>query len=198
LKTITDYKGKHEPTRRAKCLLCSLRSKQHWSMHESTSCFGWLCDNDLSSRCEQNLSNRSTFTKPLGQMDYQDVYSKRAWTNGQMSSLIFSTSPWQSVIPSCFKQTTIIPVPKEVKVTCLNDHHPLALTPVAMKCFEKAGHGSHQMHPPGHTRPTPNRIPQQIHRWRNLNRTPLPILTWTKGTRMWECCSLTTAQRSTP
>jgi hypothetical protein len=29
LKTITDYKGKHEPTRRAKCLLCSLRSKQH-------------------------------------------------------------------------------------------------------------------------------------------------------------------------
>ena len=36
-----------EPTRRAKCLLCSLRGKQHWSMHESTSCSKWLCDNAL-------------------------------------------------------------------------------------------------------------------------------------------------------
>ena len=34
----------------------------------------------------------------------------------------------------------------------------------------KAGHGSHQQHPPGHPRPTPIRIPpKQIHRWLNQN-----------------------------
>jgi hypothetical protein len=28
-------------------------------------------------------------------------------------------------------------VPKKAKITCLNDYHPVALTPVAMKCFER-------------------------------------------------------------
>jgi hypothetical protein len=35
------------------------------------------------------------------------------------------------VIPKCFKQTTIIPVPKNTKATCLNDSRS-----IAMKCFE--------------------------------------------------------------
>jgi hypothetical protein len=43
----------------------------------------------------------------------------------------------ESVIPTCFKQTTIVPVPKNTKVTCLNDYRPEALTSVAMKCIEK-------------------------------------------------------------
>uniref|UniRef100_A0A8C7F6C4 Talin-2 n=1 Tax=Oncorhynchus kisutch TaxID=8019 RepID=A0A8C7F6C4_ONCKI len=38
-----------------------------------------------------------------------------------------------SVIPTCFKQTTIIPVPKIAKVTCLNDYCPVALTLGGMK-----------------------------------------------------------------
>ena len=42
-----------------------------------------------------------------------------------------------SVIPTCFKQTTIIAVAKNAKVTCLNDYRPVALTSVAMKCFER-------------------------------------------------------------
>jgi hypothetical protein len=41
------------------------------------------------------------------------------------------------VIPTCFKQTTIVPVPKNTKVTCLNDYRSVALTSVAMKCFER-------------------------------------------------------------
>jgi hypothetical protein len=41
----------------------------------------------------------------------------------------------ESVIPTCFKQTTIVPVPKNTKVTCLNDYRPIALTSIAMKCF---------------------------------------------------------------
>ena len=42
-----------------------------------------------------------------------------------------------SVLPPCFKRTTIVPVPKNTKVTCLNDYRPLALTSVIMKCFER-------------------------------------------------------------
>ena len=68
-------------------------------------------------------------------MDYQDVYSKHVWTNWQVSSLNFSLT--ESVITTCFKQTAIVPVPKEAKVTCLNDYRPVALTSVAMKCFER-------------------------------------------------------------
>ena len=50
---------------------------------------------------------------------------------------IFNLSLIESVIPTCFKQTTIAPVPKNTKATCLNDYRPVALTSVAMKCFER-------------------------------------------------------------
>ena len=50
---------------------------------------------------------------------------------------IFNLSLTESVIPPCFKQTTIVPVPKEATVTCLNDYLPVALTSVAMECFER-------------------------------------------------------------
>ena len=44
----------------------------------------------------------------------------------------------ESVIPTCFfKQTTVVPVPKNTKVMCLNDYRPVALTSVAMKHFER-------------------------------------------------------------
>jgi hypothetical protein len=43
----------------------------------------------------------------------------------------------ESVIPTSFKQTTIVPVLKNMKATCLNDYRPVALTSVAMKCFER-------------------------------------------------------------
>ena len=50
---------------------------------------------------------------------------------------IFNHSLSESVIPTCFKQTTIVPVPKIPKVNCLNDERPVALTSVVMKCFER-------------------------------------------------------------
>jgi hypothetical protein len=50
---------------------------------------------------------------------------------------IFNLSLAESVIPICFKQTTIVPVPIIAKVTCLSDYRPVALTSVAMKCFER-------------------------------------------------------------
>jgi hypothetical protein len=62
-------------------------------------------------------------------MDYQDVYSKHVFTD------IFNLSLTESVMPTCIKQTTIVPVPKEGNL--LNDYRPVALTSVAMKCFER-------------------------------------------------------------
>jgi hypothetical protein len=63
----------------------------------------------------------------------------RACTN-QLASVftnIFQLSLTQPVIPTCFKETTIVPVPKNGKVTCQNYYCLVALTSVAMKCFER-------------------------------------------------------------
>ena len=50
---------------------------------------------------------------------------------------IFNMSLIESVIPTCFKQTTIVPVPKNTKATCLNDYRPVVLTFVDTKRFER-------------------------------------------------------------
>lgn len=50
---------------------------------------------------------------------------------------IFNISLSSTVVPTCFKTTTIVPVPKKSPVSCLNDYRPVALTPVIMKCFER-------------------------------------------------------------
>ena len=49
---------------------------------------------------------------------------------------IFKLSLTESVIPTCFKQTTIVPVSKEAKVTFLNDYRPLALMSVARSALK--------------------------------------------------------------
>jgi hypothetical protein len=49
---------------------------------------------------------------------------------------IFNLSLAESVMSTCFKQTTKVLVPKIAKVTCLNDYRRVALMSVAMKCFE--------------------------------------------------------------
>ncbi len=49
-----------------------------------------------------------------------------------------STFPYLCLsVPSCFKKSTIVPIPKKNKITCLNDWRPIALTPIFSKCFEK-------------------------------------------------------------
>lgn len=55
----------------------------------------------------------------------------------QVLTDIFNISLSQAVVPSCYKKATIIPVPKQPTVTCLNDYRPVALTPILMKCFER-------------------------------------------------------------
>ncbi len=50
---------------------------------------------------------------------------------------IFNRSLELCEVPSCFKCSTIIPVPKKPKITGLNDYRPVALTSVVMKSFER-------------------------------------------------------------
>uniref|UniRef100_A0A669B7J5 Reverse transcriptase domain-containing protein n=1 Tax=Oreochromis niloticus TaxID=8128 RepID=A0A669B7J5_ORENI len=50
---------------------------------------------------------------------------------------IFNESLAKSVVPTCFKRSTIIPVPKNSKPSSLNDYGPVALTSVVMKVFER-------------------------------------------------------------
>eukprot|EP00061_Rhincodon_typus_P010921 g35560.t1 len=49
----------------------------------------------------------------------------------------FNLSLLQAEVPTYFKKTTIIPVPKKAHTMCLNDYHPVALTSIIMKCFER-------------------------------------------------------------
>ncbi|KAI4883813.1 hypothetical protein NFI96_033225 [Prochilodus magdalenae] len=50
---------------------------------------------------------------------------------------IINISLSTAVVPTCFKTTIIIPVPKKSTMSCLNDYHPIALTPINMKCFKR-------------------------------------------------------------
>ncbi len=50
---------------------------------------------------------------------------------------IFNLSFNQGVVPISFKSSIIIPVPKTPCPGSLNDYHPVALTSVVMKCFER-------------------------------------------------------------
>ena len=50
---------------------------------------------------------------------------------------IFNKSLEMCYVPSCFKRSTIIPVPKKPSIKELNDYRPVALTSVVMKTFER-------------------------------------------------------------
>ncbi len=50
---------------------------------------------------------------------------------------IFNESFVTSVVPTSFKKSVIIPVPKNNKPSCLNDYRPVALTSIVMKVFER-------------------------------------------------------------
>lgn len=56
---------------------------------------------------------------------------------GGVFTSIFNESLATSVVPTCFKRSTIIPVPKNNKPSSLNNYRPIALTSVVMKVFER-------------------------------------------------------------
>ncbi|KAK3547190.1 hypothetical protein QTP86_017556, partial [Hemibagrus guttatus] len=63
----------------------------------------------------------------------------RAYTDqlAPMFTEIFNLSLIQSVIPTCFKESIIVPVPKKTHPASLNDYRPVALTSVVMTCLER-------------------------------------------------------------
>ena len=74
----------------------------------------------------------------LAQLIEQGINTERVMSLIALSSLpkvftkIFNLS--KSIIPSCLKYATIIPLPKEPVISDLNDYHQVAPTPVMMKC----------------------------------------------------------------
>lgn len=73
---------------------------------------------------------------------YKDKLSEMTSPNGvpeqilnfcahQLASLSISS------FPIYFTETSIIPIAKKNKTICLNYHHPVALTSIAMKCFQR-------------------------------------------------------------
>ena len=50
---------------------------------------------------------------------------------------MFQWSLNSSVIPTIWKTSNIIPVPKRSNPTANNDYRPVALTSIVMKCFER-------------------------------------------------------------
>jgi hypothetical protein len=68
--------------------------------------------------------------------DYKKKSSHVTDTNVTLPH-IFNPSLSQSVVPTCFKVATIVPVPKKAKIIEINDYRPVALASVIMKCFER-------------------------------------------------------------
>ncbi len=52
-------------------------------------------------------------------------------------TFLFNESLATSVVPTSFKKSVIIPVPKNSKPSCLNDYRPVALTSLVIKVFER-------------------------------------------------------------
>jgi len=59
----------------------------------------------------------------------------RADQQAPIFTKIFNRSPELCKVPSCFKRSSIIPIPKKPKITGLNDYRPVALTSMVMKSF---------------------------------------------------------------
>ena len=145
LQTITDYKGKHScdlPTGTSQPdLLNHFYARFEASNTEACmrasavpdDCVSRLSVSDVSKTFKQGNIHKA------GGPDGVPGCVRRACAD-QLAGVftdIFNMSLTKSVIPTCFKQTTIVPVPKNTKATCLNNYRPVALTSVAMKCFER-------------------------------------------------------------
>ncbi len=112
---------------------------------------------------------------------------------------IFNLSLSLSEVPLCLKKSTIVPIPKKNKITCLNDWRPVALTPIFSKCLRNSSETTsalcclpHWIRCNLHIAAT---IPQTM-----LLPSPCTLLspTWKTRTPMWECCLWTIAPHSIP
>ena len=112
----------------------------------------------------------------------------------QLASLftdIFNISLSESVIPTCFKQTTIVPCPRIL--TCLNDYRHVALTFLAMKCFERLVMTQiNTIIPETLDQSNLHTVSTDIQMMQSELHSTLPFPTWTKGKTTGEVGSLHT------
>ncbi|KAK3535309.1 hypothetical protein QTP70_007661 [Hemibagrus guttatus] len=102
---------------------------------------GWKSVCSVPKLVEDYMSGRImldefvTHTLPLEEVNHAfDLMTKGKSLN---TYNIFNISLSSAVVPTCLKTTTIVPVPKKSPVSCLNDYHSVALTPIIMKCFKR-------------------------------------------------------------
>ncbi|KAK0131026.1 RNA-directed DNA polymerase from mobile element jockey [Merluccius polli] len=112
IRAITDYKGVSSPPVNSSATLAE----------------------ELNIFYAHSACATSTPGKQWDQMEYMGECSK---TLTPVFTTIFNLSLATSRLPACFKSATIVPVPKQSKVTNLNDYRPVALTPIAAKCLER-------------------------------------------------------------
>jgi hypothetical protein len=148
LQTITDYKGKH-----------SRELPSDTSLPDKVNSFYARFEVGNTEACMRASAVPEDCVITLSAVDVSKTFKQvnihkaaepdelpgrvlRACAEQQASVFtdIFNLSLSEFVIPTCFKHTNmfqVVPVPKNTKVTCLNDYRPVALTSVAMKCFER-------------------------------------------------------------
>jgi hypothetical protein len=184
LQTITDYKGKHS------CTSLPDKLNYFYARFEVSKTEACMRASAVPDDCVITLSVADV-SKTFKQVNIHKAAGPdglpgcvlRAYAD-QLANVftdIFNLSLNESVILTCFKQTTIVTVPKNTRVTCLNDYRPVAIASVAMKCFERLVMAhintiipeTHSYLTPLSQKPTPILIPrQQIHRGCNLYCTP--------------------------
>ncbi|KAM9432956.1 uncharacterized protein ACWYII_016820 [Salvelinus alpinus] len=145
LQTITDYKGKHSHELPSDTSLPD-ELIHFYARFEASNTEACMSASAVPGDCVITLSVADV-SKTFKQVNMHKAAGPdrlpgrvlRAFAD-QLAGVftdIFNMSLIESVIPTCFKQTTIVPVPKNAKATGLNDYRPVALTSVAMKCFER-------------------------------------------------------------
>lgn len=111
----------------AKSILCSL-----WKRHQGDR------DHDQTPADHQSSSLTSTDVQAAGP-DGIPGCVLRACVE-QLTGVfkdIFNLSLALASVLACFKSTSIVAVLKHSNLTCLNDYHTVAFTPIAMMCFER-------------------------------------------------------------
>jgi hypothetical protein len=119
LQTITDDKGKHNRELPSDTSLPDELNNFYVRFEASnTDCVVTLSATNVSKTFKEVNIHKAAGSDGLpGRV-------LRACAN-QLASVftdIFNLSLTESVIPTCFKQTTLVPVPKNTKVTYLNDY----------------------------------------------------------------------------
>jgi len=145
IRTMTDYKSSNQQVSRDPTLPDTLNSffahfdspsgrdtvhlPQPEAQHQSLV----LQLHQVSSTLRKINTNRAAGPDKVSSRTLKSCADQLA--NGFLD--IFNQSLQLSTVPVCLKSSTIVPVPKKSAITCLNDYHPIALTPVIMKCFER-------------------------------------------------------------